>query len=306
MPTAVPTATPSGAVLGVDVGATNLRIGLVDPSGAEIAPISVPLPVAPHARLAAIVAAVATSAAELGPRAIGIAIAGTVTDGTITWSANLGLHDVPLRDLITAATGRPTEVLNDARAAGLAEAAAGPDGGAGTVLAVTVGTGIGGALIVDGRLRQGTGDAGEIGHMVVEPGGVPCGCGRRGCWERYAGGDALRLRAMQLLGPEPPDPLAELITLIEAGDLAAGAVLDEASERFRSGIDDLCAVLAPDVVVLGGGIMARRGLVARRYHESLTGLRWAARTRFELSRLGDAAGLLGAARHAADALLLAG
>ena len=123
--------------------------------------------------------------------AVGLAVAGTVRAGALTWSAHLGLADVRFAELVTAATALPTVVVNDARAAGFAEAMLGEAHGRGVTLYVSVGTGIGGAIVVDRRLLTGSGHAGEIGHIGVDPDGPPCACGRRGCWEQLAGGGAL-------------------------------------------------------------------------------------------------------------------
>ncbi len=278
--------------LGIDLGATQLRFALVDRNGAVHHTERRALPDDPRAR-AALPGEIA--AAHRGHVVgVGLAVAGTVAGGVLTWSANLGLHDLDLGAELAARSRGPAVVLNDARAAGYAEALVGGGSGASSVLAVTVGTGIGGAVILDGRLVEGTGDAGEIGHQVIDPGGPVCGCGRRGCWETFVGGRALARTAGQHY-PGDLDPLARLITRAEAGDPSAGAVVEAAAAHFALGLDNLCAVLAPAVVVLGGGVMARNGLIARRYRAAAQTLRWGARTQVRDSLLGDAAGQIGAA-----------
>jgi glucokinase len=186
----------------------------------------------------------------------------------------------------------PVRVVNDARAAGYAEArrAIVPDSrtGGGTVLVVTVGTGIGGAVVVGGRLLEGSGHAGEIGHMSIDPHGRQCDCGRRGCWERLVGGRALR----ESLGDRWAS-VGDLAACAERGDENAVAHIAARAEAFGAGLDSLCAVLAPTTVVLGGGIIARGGPIAAAYTAAARDLRWL-RGRLQLSRLGDHAGLMGA------------
>ncbi|MEA5116975.1 MAG: ROK family protein [Propionicimonas sp.] len=289
----------SPPVLGIDMGGTNLRHALVDAAGGTVRSSSEPLPedLGLRAHAPSRVAARYRDTAA----AIGLAVAGTVEDGVLVWSANLGLHDVDFRARLGEGFSGPVVVLNDARAAGLAEAVLGAGREAVSVLSITVGTGIGGALILDGRLVEGTGQAGEIGHMVIDPSGPPCNCGRRGCWEQLAGGRALARAAAELC-PGEADPVACLVARAEAGDGPARATIDHAAELFGLGIDNLCAVLAPEVIILGGGIMARAGLVSDAYRTAARSTIWGGRTLIRDSRLGDAAGHLGAALAARAAL----
>jgi glucokinase len=185
-------------------------------------------------------------------------------------------------------------VVNDARAAGLAEALVGAGRGASTVLSVTVGTGIGGALVADGSLIVGTGFAGEVGHMMMNPSGPPCTCGRNGCWERYVGGRALAARA-EAIYPQHPEPLEQLLADATDSSSRAAIVIREAADTFMHGLDNLHAIFAPAIVVLGGGIMARNGLVAREYREAAERTRWGDRAVVRDSQLGDSAGIIGAA-----------
>ncbi|MGC3954329.1 MAG: ROK family protein [Propionicimonas sp.] len=292
-------APPSPPVLGIDMGGTNLRHALVDADGNPFGAASAPLPNDLGERAAAPVRIAARHRDTAA--AVGLAVAGTVEDGVLVWSANLGLHDVGFASLLGREFDGPVVVLNDARAAGLAEAVLGAGQALGSVLSITVGTGIGGALILDGRLIEGTGQAGEIGHMVIDPSGPPCNCGRRGCWEQLAGGRALT-RAARRLYPGAAEPVAQLVGRAEAGDDAALAELSRAAELFGLGIDNLCATLAPEMIILGGGIMARGGLVSEAYRAAAGATVWGARTRLRDSRLGDAAGYLGAAIAARAAL----
>ncbi|MCZ2262252.1 ROK family protein, partial [Isoptericola sp. QY 916] len=161
-----------GTTVGIDVGGTMIRGGLVGPEGSLRDVVRRPLPDGPEARYAAVL----DLARELGREAdaVGVAVAGVVEDGRLLLSANLGLGG-DLRAALVESTGLPSEVVNDAQAAALAEVHG--SAARGLVLVVTVGTGIGGAVVLDGRLVRGRGFAGEIGHVVVDRGGRPCGCG---------------------------------------------------------------------------------------------------------------------------------
>ncbi|NIH79114.1 ROK family protein [Amycolatopsis viridis] len=274
--------------LGVDLGATHLRAGLVDRAGRLSGVTRQALPPDPTARLDALRSVVA---AHPEVSAVGLAVAGTVRDGVLTWSANLGLSGVDF----AAELGRPVTVLNDARAAGLAEARLGAGTGAATVLLVTVGTGLGGAVVTGGRLLEGAGHAGEVGHLVLEAGGPPCRCGNSGCWEQLAGGVALN-RTGAALGPagDGTPGAARLAAAVVAGQPRAVAALEQHARQFARGLDSLCAVLAPHTVVLGGGLIARSGPIRDAYLAAARTLRWHTGAVLP-AQLGDDAGVLGAA-----------
>lgn len=283
--------------LGIDMGGTNIRFAIIDAHGRICSAESRQLSSNFDQRISAPVDIIREHKSKVA--AVGLAIAGTLTGGVLDWSANLGLHHVDFGALLSEQTSKPVAILNDARAAGLAEALVGGGEGATNVLSVTVGTGIGGAFILDGRLFNGTGDAGEIGHMVVNPAGPACECGRAGCWERQVGGRALAEQA-RIIYPSSPSPIDELLRRAEHGDARALRVIDEAAWFFGTGIDNLCAVMAPDAIVLGGGIMARHGIVAQKYREAIKSTRWGKKTQIRSSQLGDSAGQIGAALAAAQ------
>ena len=287
--------------LGIDLGGSTVRASLIDASGAIVDQVRALLPDSPGRRQQAVLSLARSYHGAV--TAAGMAVAGTVRDGVLTWSPNLGLHDVPFARLLQEETGVPAVLLNDARAAGLAEARIGAGVGRSHVLVLTLGTGIGGALIHHGRLVQGTGDAGEVGHMRLWEEGVPCGCGRVGCWETRVGGRALERAAIGLLGPEEDSPVATMQSLAGQGHDGARRIIESAARDFGRGVDVLCAVLAPEVIVLGGGMAARGDLVVTRYLAQLSAGRWSGRAEVTLSSLGDDAGQLGAALHAADHVL---
>lgn len=287
--------------LGIDLGGSTVRASLIDASGTILDQVRALLPDSPGRRQQAVLSLARSYHGAV--TAAGMAVAGTVRDGVLTWSPNLGLHDVPFARLLQEETGVPAVLLNDARAAGLAEARIGAGVGRSHVLVLTLGTGIGGALIHHGRLVQGTGDAGEVGHMRLWEEGVPCGCGRVGCWETRVGGRALERAAIGLLGPEEDSPVATMQSLAGQGHDGARRIIESAARDFGRGVDVLCAVLAPEVIVLGGGMAARGDLVVTSYLAQLSAGRWSGRAEVTLSSLGDDAGQLGAALHAADHVL---
>ncbi len=287
--------------LGIDLGGSTVRASLVDASGTILDQVRALLPDSPDGRQQAVLSLARSYRGAVAM--VGMAVAGTVRDGVLTWSPNLGLHDVPFVRLLREETGVPAVVLNDARAAGLAEARIGAGVGRSLVLVLTLGTGIGGAIVHDGRLVEGTGDAGEVGHMRLWESGVRCGCGRIGCWETRAGGRALERAAIELLGSGEDSPVAALESLARQGHDGALRIIESAARDFGRGVDALCAVLAPEVIVLGGGMTARGDLVATSYLRQISEGRWGGQAEVATSSLGDDAGQLGAALHAADHLL---
>lgn len=289
--------------IGIDLGATHVRAAIVDAAGTIIAATRLRLPPDPVTRRQAatdITVGLIRSNPEHQVAAVGLAVAGTVAGGVLTWSANLGLARIDYRSELQEATGRPAVVINDARAAALAEAHHGAGVGAATMVMVTVGTGIGGGLVIGGRLHVGTGDAGEIGHLLIDPRGPRCRCGHCGCWEQMAGGLALDAAAAAHLaacraataGGQPA--AASLAEAAGRGDKVAADIIGRHADLFARGLDSLCAVLAPDLLVLGGGIIARRGPIRDAYLSAARKLRWhAGDTRTAV--LGDNAGMIGAA-----------
>ena len=183
---------------GTDVGGTKLLTVVLD--GDQVVETwKEPVPHAPDE----LVARLATIATEADAGAVGVGCAGAVTrDGVVRYSPNLPLvRELALGELLAEATGLPVSVDNDATCALRAERAMGAARGVGSAILVTVGTGIGGGLLLDGHIVRGAhGFAGEIGHMVVDEGGIECVCGRRGCWERYASGSALHTADFDRIG----------------------------------------------------------------------------------------------------------
>lgn len=238
----------------------------------------------------------ARAAAGDGPVTLGLGLPGSVEaeTGLVRNCVLPWLDDVPLAALLREATGLDATIINDAHAFALSEALLGAGRGHRMVLGLTLGTGIGGGLVVDGALWRGRhGIAGEWGHVCVEPGGRRCYCGREGCAEQYLSGTALERRYHDLGGIALP--LAS-IAAIAATDHRAAKVMAEAAEWFGRILGSIVNLLDPDVIVLGGGV-SRLPLF---YGEGLQAVaRQAMTARFTTpvvpASLGDSSGVLGAA-----------
>ncbi|SNR28334.1 ROK family protein [Actinomadura mexicana] len=199
----------------------------------------------------------AARAASLGSpaRAAGIALLGIVDEatGTAVHSANVGWRDVPILRLARERLGIPVAIGHDVRTGGLAEAVLGAGRGAGDFVFVAVGTGIAAALILNGAPYPGTvGWSGEIGHVVVRPGGEPCACGNRGCLETYASAAAIARRHGEGV------PAEEVVARARRGEEKAGRVWSEALDCLADGLAATTLLLDPGLVVMGGGL-ARAG-----------------------------------------------
>lgn len=308
----------SDVVVAIDVGGTRIKCALVDRSGrvlhterhatgAERGPEAVVLSILEIAD-----GLVGKAHADgRRPRAVGVVVPGVVDEvaGVAAWSSNVGFRDVPLRDRVAGHVGLPVALGHDVRAGGLAEARLGlpmtQAGGSQSsqhVLFVAIGTGIAAASVVNGRTYAGAhGAAGELGHVVVRPGGPPCACGGSGCLEAVASAAALARRYAALTGVAAT--AADVVARAVAGDPVAGEAWQETIDALADGLLTAQSLFDPDTVILGGGL-AEAG-------EALLGpLRTALRARLTFQReprlvravLGDEAGCLGAALLALDTL----
>lgn len=251
----------------------------------------------------------AYGARELGEpaAAVGVAVPGIVDErrGVAAYSANLGWRDVPLRALLTARLGVPVALGHDVRTGGLAEGRIGAGRGADRFLFVALGTGIAGAIGLDGRVEAGAhGCAGEIGHIVVRPSGALCPCGQRGCLERYASAAAVS-EAWSAACGNPSADAADCAKAVAAGDPDAVRVWHTAVDALADGLVTALTLLDPDTLIVGGGL-------AEAGDTLFTPLREAVERRITFQRppvivpatLGDTAGCLGAGLLARDLLEL--
>ncbi|CAN5696379.1 ROK family glucokinase [soil metagenome] len=312
-----------GLVCGIDLGGTKLLGVVLDPrrEGPPLLEERVPTPRGETAVIAALVTLVGRLEQRLaaegrGPlNAVGLGAPGLVDrTGTFRYGPNLpGVIDCDLGSALTDGTGLATVVDNDASAAAWAEHERGAGRGCDHLLLVTLGTGIGAGIVVDGQpLRGANGFAGEPGHMVVEPDGPLCPCGRRGCWERFASGSGLgRLareaahagragRVLEIAGGDAEDVKGEHVTTAAAeGDVEAGEVLRRFGWWVALGVANPVNILDAETVVIGGGLAEAGDLVLEPTRVAYRELVLAAEHRPEVpivgAHLGEHAGAIGAA-----------
>jgi glucokinase len=290
-------------VAALDVGGTEIKGALVTSGARMLERRRWPTPAGdgPDAVLAAVLDAAAELAAA-GPVAIGVAVPGVVDEerDVVAYAANLGWRDVPLRAAVRERTGLPVGFGRDMRACGLAEVTHGAARGARDAAIIPIGTGIAAALISDGRYLSGGGYAGEIGHVDVGH-GEPCPCGGRGCVEVVASAAAIARRYTARAGA-PAEGAAGVARLVEAGDADARAVWAEAVEALAVGVVWLATALAPEVVVIGGGLSRAGETLLAPLREAVEArLTFQRRPRVVPAELGDEAGTLGAALFAWEA-----
>ena len=244
----------TGQVIGVDLGGSAIKLGRFDRQGAclQSLTIATPQPASPQAVLQAIVEAIAQIDPEQKSVAIGVGTPGPAdAAGRIARVAiNLaGWQDIPLADWLEAATGKPTVLANDANCAGLGEYWLGAGKSFQDVIVLTLGTGVGGAVILNGKLFVGRdGSAGELGLITLNPNGPDCNSGNTGSLEQYTSVRAIRRRT----GLEPH----ELGDRAQAGDTEAIAFWQAYGRDLGAGLASLIYVLTPEAVIIGGGISA--------------------------------------------------
>ncbi|QFZ24096.1 ROK family glucokinase [Saccharothrix syringae] len=306
----------------MDVGGTSVRAGVVDGDGAVLDTARAATPGDEEALEEAIGAAVAELASRHPVAAVGLAVAGFVAADrrTVRFAPHLAWRQAPVADRITRRVGMPVVLEHDANAAALAEYRFGAARGARIAVLVALGTGIGGALLVDGEVFRGAhGVAPELGHLRLVPGGRPCPCGKHGCWERYCSGTALSTTAVELLARHPgvstvlareagADPGAvtgrRVAGAARDGDPLALRAMAELARWLGDGLALVADVYDPEVVVIGGGVSESAPLflddARERYAEVVTGAGHRPLARIRTAQLGDDAGIVGVASLARD------
>lgn len=266
--------------IGVDLGGTKIAAAALDADTGKLAgALVVPTeahegPQAVIARVARVVDQVCRSLglARGDVAGVGVGVPGYIDPaaGTTLLLPNLpgAWHGLPAGAMLREQTGLPAALINDARAFVLAEAAQGAGRGAHTVVGLTLGTGIGGGIAIDGRLHLGiSGSAGEVGHMTIDPDGPPCNCGNRGCLEQFASGPAISALGVKAvlhgattaigaiaggdLGAITPETIRQAA---EAGDAVAREILQRAGGYLGVGVANLVTTLSPNRVILGGSV----------------------------------------------------
>ena len=304
--------------IGVDVGGTKIAAGVVSDSGEILAELRTESPADSVAEIEATIASlVAQLQADHEVSAVGVGAAGFIDNSRsrVLFSPNLAWKDLDLRSDLERLTGLPVVVENDANAAAWGEFTFGAGADAEDLLLVTVGTGVGGGIVMDGELvRGGFGVAAEIGHIRLVRGGIECGCGLLGCLESYGSGTALvrqtkeavaadRAGAASLLeraGGDVEKITGPMVTeAAQAGERFAVARLVELGTWLGEGIASLASVLDPGVITLGGGVSAAGDLLLEptraSYLANLTGRGHRPEAEFRLAQLGNKAGMIGAA-----------
>jgi glucokinase len=308
----------------VDVGGTSVRAGVVDSHGDVLDLTRAGTPSAETALEDVITEVVCELTARHRVSAVGLAVAGFVAEDrrTVRFAPHLAWRQAPVADRISARVGLPVVLEHDANAAALAEHRFGAARGTGVAVLVALGTGIGGALLLDGKLFRGAhGVAPELGHLTLVPDGRPCPCGKNGCWERYCSGTALATTAIELLARYPgistllareaaADSRAVTGRRVAAaardGDPLAERAMGELSRWLGQGLALIADLYDPEVVVIGGGVSESSPLFldeAREHYATMvTGAGQRPLARIRPAQLGDDSAIVGSATLAAESM----
>ena len=308
--------------IGIDLGGTNIAVGVVDENHKIIGrgKVKTRAPRPAEAIFDSIKEAVDMAVVNAGINydeivSVGIGTPGSVNKdtGAIEFSNNLKFHNVPAKDMLEERLKKPVYLENDANAAALGEAVAGCGNGVKNFVAVTLGTGVGSGIIIDGKIYRGSNFCGgEMGHMVINVDGIPCNCGRKGCWEKYASATALvsqAVEAMQgnkasLLWQTCDDDLnkVEGKTIFEAldmGDETAKAVVDRYLYYVAVGLANVINALQPESICIGGGISGQGEKILKPIRDMVKAERYSVyadkQANILPAALGNDAGIIGAA-----------
>ena len=308
--------------VGIDLGGTNIAVGIVDDNKKIIATSKVktnaprPAEEIVDDMASAVYAALKSANVSIDDiSAVGIGTPGSVIAGTgvVSYANNLGFYDVPLGEMLEKKLGKKVSVENDANAAAYGEFIAGAGKGAKNFIAITLGTGVGGGVIIDGKIYSGSNYAGgELGHTVIAADGEACTCGRNGCFEAYSSATALIRRTKQAMTRYPDSIVWELCgndiknaggkTAFDAmrkGDFAGTAVVNEYIKYLSIGVANMVNIFQPDVLCIGGGISNEGETLLKPVREFVEGENYARnmkkKTVLKVAALGNDAGIIGAA-----------
>ena len=309
--------------IGIEVGGTNLKAGLVDGQYRIVATSKMPLTWQSQEKFAGDLAFLARDAAEKAGvsceevASIGIGFPGAVDRrrGSVIQTVNIPIRNMPIVEMIQRRWNVPVFLGNDADCAALGEFYHYGSGDIESLILVTLGTGIGTGIIIHGRIWSGhNGCGGEGGHMVIVHGGEPCTCGRRGCWERYASASALVRQTRAAMERDRSSAMWQMVggdleqvngrtafEAMRAGDAAGKQVVEAYIRYLSAGLTNLIDLLQPDVVCLGGGVShereedlllpVRRQVAGSCYDRNMD----VAHTALITAKLGNDAGIIGAA-----------
>ncbi len=307
--------------IGIDLGGTNIVAGVVDADNNIIAKAECKtnLP-RPYGDILEDMARLSEQAVEKAGltmddvRYVGVGCPGTcnVFTGLVEYSCNLDFKEVPLQAELAARIGKPVYIENDANAAALGEAVAGAAKGAQSALCITLGTGVGGGIIIDGKIYDGFNcAAAELGHIVIVVDGEPCGCGRHGCWEAYASATGLIRQTKAAIEKNPDSLMAKMAAesgkvsgrtafdAMRAGDPVGQAVVDQYIKYLASGLTNMVNIFQPEVLCIGGGISHEGDALLKPVMAHIERDRYSKyskqQTRLCTAALGNDAGIIGAA-----------
>lgn len=308
--------------IGVDLGGTNIATGVIDENYKIIGrgKVKTRAPRPAEEIFASIKEAADMAVADAGisydeVSSIGIGTPGSVNKdtGDIEFSNNLKFHNVPAKKMLEDIFGKPVFLENDANAAALGEAVAGCGNGVKDFVAVTLGTGVGSGIIIDGKIHRGSNFCGgEMGHMVINIDGIPCNCGRKGCWEKYASATALVSQAVEAMEGNKDSLLwktcegdlnkvdgRSIFAALDMGDEVAKAVVDRYLYYVAVGIANIINALQPEIICVGGGISGQGEKILKPIREIIKNERYSVYANKQAAivpaALGNDAGIIGAA-----------
>ena len=308
--------------IGVDLGGTNIATGVIDENYKIIGrgKVKTRAPRPAEEIFASIKEAADMAVADAGisydeVSSIGIGTPGSVNKdtGDIEFSNNLKFHNVPAKKMLEDIFGKPVFLENDANAAALGEAVAGCGNGVKDFVAVTLGTGVGSGIIIDGKIHRGSNFCGgEMGHMVINVDGIPCNCGRKGCWEKYASATALVSQAVEAMEGNKDSLLwktcegdlnkvdgRSIFAALDMGDEVAKAVVDRYLYYVAVGIANIINALQPEIICVGGGISGQGEKILKPIREIIKNERYSVYANKQAAivpaALGNDAGIIGAA-----------
>ena len=296
--------------LGVDLGGTNIKAALVDADGAIIKEASTPTKLPrPAEAVCDDIAALCNQLAQ-GQQVAGIGVGcpGTVDGGIVRYSNNLDWHDFAIGDYLRAKTGLPVALANDANAAAFGEALAGCAKGAESAVIITLGTGVGAGIVIDGKIYSGSNFGGaEVGHTVISVDGPQCTCGRKGCFEVYSSATGLVRMTKEALAANPESAMKDeerisartAFNYMRAGDATAKQVVDDYIKYLAAGITNTINIFQPDILCIGGGVcnegdpllVPMKEIVKKEVYTRNS----AKNTEIVIAKLGNDAGIIGAA-----------
>lgn len=307
--------------IGIDLGGTNIVAGVVNENNEIVASAkcktACPRPAAEIINDMAKVAKTAVEKAGItmaDVKGVGVGSPGTCNKetGVVEYANNLGFVNVPLCAMLEDKLGVKVENENDANAAALGEFYAGAAKGSNSCVCITLGTGVGGGVIIDGKVLTGSNYAGaELGHTVIQVNGEPCSCGRNGCWEAYASATALVRQTRRAMQANPDSKMWEIAGSLDkvdgrtafegmrAGDAVAKQVVDTYIYYIAVGLVDMVNIFQPDVICIGGGICKEGDTLVEPLRKHIERERYSKhsekQTRLCVAALGNDAGIIGAA-----------